>query len=307
MRDHLPSYVLITPARNEAQFIELTIKSVAAQTARPLRWVIVSDGSTDGTDEIVKKWASDHPWIELVRMPERRERDFAGKVHAFNAGYARVGDLDYQVIVSLDADISFEADYFSLLLGKLSADPMLGLVGTPFREVSGQTYDYRFVSIEHVSGACQMFRRECFEAVGGYMPVKGGSIDHIAVITARMKGWKTRTFTEKSCLHHRTMGTAGRSLLKSRFKLGMKDYSIGNHPMWELFRTARQMTEPPVLTGGLALAAGYLWGVVRQVPRPVSPDLIAFHRREQIQRLSRFIRGNRSVVGDNVKPSSYYS
>src|SRR5216684_8428510 len=110
----LPTYVLITPARNEAQFIELTIQSVVAQTIRPLKWVIVSDGSTDGTDEIVKKYASDHPWIELVRMPERRERDFAGKVHAFNAGYARVRDLDYEVIVSLDADISFDADYFSL-------------------------------------------------------------------------------------------------------------------------------------------------------------------------------------------------
>jgi len=158
-----------------------------------------------------------------------------------------------------------------------------------------------------VSGACQVFRRECFEAVGGYVPVKGGSIDLIAVITARMKGWKTRTFPEKSCLHHRAIGTAGRSLLKSRFKYGMKDYSIGNHPMWELFRTARQMALPPVLTGGLALAAGYLWAVVRQVPRPVSAELIAFHRREQIQRLSRFIRGNRSVVGNNVKPSSDYS
>ena len=300
-------YVVITPARNEAQFIELTLRSVTNQTVLPRKWVIVSDGSTDGTDEIVMKYMARHPWIELVRMPERAERHFAGKVHAFNAGYAKVRDTENDIIVSLDADITFEDDYFAFLLEKLSADGALGLVGTPFRELSGETYDYRFVNIEHVSGACQVFRRECFEAVGGYMPVKGGSIDHIAVITARMKGWKTRTFTEKSCLHHRTMGTAGRSLLKSRFKLGMKDYSIGNHPMWEFFRAARQMTQPPVLTGGLALAAGYLWGVVGQVPRPVSPDLISFHRREQMQRLSRFIRGNRSVVDDNVKPSSYYA
>lgn len=300
-------YVVITPARNEARFIELTLKSVTNQTVLPRKWVIVSDGSTDGTDDIVKKYMARHPWIELVRMPERAERHFAGKVHAFNAGYAKVRDTENDSIVSLDADISFEDDYFAFLLEKLSADEALGMVGTPFRELSGETYDYRFVNIEHVSGACQVFRRECFEAIGGYMPVKGGSIDHIAVITARMKGWKTRTFTEKSCLHHRTMGTAGRSLLKSRFKLGMKDYSIGNHPMWEFFRTARQMTLPPVLTGGLALAAGYLWGVVRQVPRPVSPDLIAFHRREQMQRLSRFIHRNRSVVSDNVKSSSYYA
>ena len=202
------SYVIITPARNEARFIELTLQSVIAQTVRPLKWVIISDGSTDGTDEIVKQYASNFSWIELLRMPERRERNFAGKVLAFNAGHGKVKNLDYDVIVSLDADISFESNYFSFLLEKLTAEPALGLVGTPFQETSGQIYDYRFVSIEHVSGACQMFRRECFEAIGGYLPIKGGSIDHVAVITARMKGWKTRTFTEKVCLHHREMGTA---------------------------------------------------------------------------------------------------
>ena len=289
MHDPVLTYVVVTPARNEAKYIELTLKSMLAQSVRPLKWVIVSDGSTDGTDEIVTQSASNTPWIELIRMPERRERDFAGKVHAFNAGYARMAGLKSDVIVSLDADISFEPDYFSLLLGKMASDPELGLVGTPFQD-SGQTYDYRFVSIEHVSGACQVFRRECFQDIGGYLPVKGGSIDHIAVITARMKGWKTRTFTEKTCLHHRTMGTAGRSLLRSRFKLGEKDYSIGNHPIWELLRTVRQMSMPPLLVGGLALGAGYLWALVRQVPRPVSRDLLAFHQREQMQRLNRFVR-----------------
>lgn len=298
-------YVLITPARNEAAFIEQTIGSVIAQTVRPAKWVIVSDGSSDGTDNIVSKYAAENPWIELIRMPERRERHFAGKVYAFEAGYARVRGMKYDVIVSLDADISFEPDYFALLLEKLSSDPRLGVVGTPFQESSGQVYDYRFVSVEHVSGACQVFRRECFEQIGGYLPVKGGSIDHIAVITARMKGWRTRTFAERTCLHHRTMGTAERSLLKSRFKLGVKDYSLGNHPVWELFRTVRQMSLPPIFIGGLALGAGYLWASIHQVPRPVSPELVAFHRREQMQRLSRFIRRNRSVVIEDVKPSSH--
>src|SRR5271166_5699577 len=108
----LPTYVLITAARNEAQFIELTIKSVVSQTVRPRKWVIVSDGSTDGTDDIVSKYAAEYPWIELVRMPERRERHFAGKVHAFSAGYAKVRDLDYDVIGNLDADITFDEGYF---------------------------------------------------------------------------------------------------------------------------------------------------------------------------------------------------
>lgn len=284
----LPSYVLISPARNESDFIELTLKSMVAQTVRPLKWVIVSDGSTDGTDDIVSRYVAQYPWIELVRMPERAERNFAGKVHAFNAGYEKVKDLSFEIVASLDADLSFDPDYFSFLLGKLVADPTLGLVGTPFQELSGQSYDYRFVSIEHVSGACQMFRRKCFEDIGGYLPVKGGSIDHIAVITARMKGWKTRTFPEKCCLHHRAMGTAQRSVLKSRFKMGIKDYSVGNHPLWEIFRTVRQMTCPPLGLGGLALGAGYFWAMLRRMQRPVSRELVSFHRREEMHRLKKF-------------------
>jgi biofilm PGA synthesis N-glycosyltransferase PgaC len=241
----LPIYVVITPARNEARSIEMTINSMVAQTVRPLRWVIVSDGSTDGTDDIVKRYAEKHTWIELVRMPERSERHFAGKVLAFNAGRAQVANLPWELIASLDGDITFEPGYFAFLLQRIAENPELGLVGTPFREISGETYDYRFVNIEHVSGACQVFRRECFEAIGGYVAVKGGSIDNIAVIMARMKGWKTRTFPEMSCLHHREMGTAQRGPISARFKFGAKDYAIGNHPVWEVSRSLYQMTRKP--------------------------------------------------------------
>ena len=293
MSGPLPKYVVISPARNESAFIEETIKSVIAQTVLPLKWVIVSDGSTDGTDEIVKKYLPDHPWMELVRMPERQERHFSGKVHAFNAGYSAVKGLAYDVVVSLDADITFDPEYFSFLLGKLAADPQLGLVGTPFDD-AGQVYDYRFVSIEHVSGACQVFRRECFEAIGGYVPVKGGSIDHIAVISARMKHWKTRTFTERRCFHHRALGTAQAGALRARFKYGVKDYVIGNHPLWEVFRAAYQMLQRPYILGGIAIAAGYVWAFVRREERPVSPEFIAFHRHEQMLRLKKFFTGSRA-------------
>lgn len=271
--------------------LSMTIKSVVEQTVRPLKWIIVSDGSSDGTDAIVSKYSAEYPWIELLRTPERRERHFAGKVHAFNAGLASLRDLNYEVIGSLDADISFEPDYFSFLLEKLGADPRLGLTGTPFKDTLEGSYDYRFVSIEHVSGACQMFRRECFSAIGGYVPVEGGSIDHIAVITARMKGWKTRTFTDKVCLHHRAIGTAQHGTLASKFKYGAKDYRMGNHPAWELFRAAYQMTKRPFVVGGLALFSGYLSALFKQGERPVSAELVAFHRREQMRRLKRLLTG----------------
>lgn len=299
----LPSYVLITPARNEAAFIELTIKSVVNQTVRPTRWIIVSDGSADGTDEIVTRYLADNPWMELVRMPERRERNFAGKVRAFDAGYDRVKGIPYEVIGSLDGDLSFDNEYFAFLLGKLGENPALGLVGTPFQDGPNRTYDYRFVSTEHVSGACQLFRRKCFEDIGGYKPVEGGGIDHIAVLTARMKGWRTRTFTEKISLHHRPMGTAERGTMKARFKTGSQDYALGGHPLWELFRTCYQMSKRPFVIGGLTLLAGYVWAFATRAERPISPELVKFRRTEQIQRLRNFLSGRGSSANSHAAVS----
>jgi len=291
----LPSYVLVTPARNEAAYIEKTIRSVIAQTVLPLKWVIVSDGSTDGTDEIVRKFASKHAWIELLTLPERAERNFAGKVAAFNAGQVRLAGLDYDAIGNLDADVSFDEQYFSFLLQKLADDPKLGLVGTPYTDPLNQPYDYRFVSIEHVTGPCQLFRRECFEAIGGYMPVKRGAIDRIADIATRMRGWKTRTFTEKMYWHYRHTGTAQESLLVSMFRDGGKDYSVGTSPVWQMCRTAYQMTKKPLFVGGLMLGFGYFWSLIRRVERPVSREFVEFCRQEQMRRLKALV-SDRTLV-----------
>ncbi len=293
MPDSLPSYVLVTPARNEAAFIEKTIESVVAQTVLPVKWVIVSDGSTDGTDDVVRKFAAKYSWIELVTLPDRTKRDFVGKVSAFNAGQAKLTELEYEVIGNLDADVSFDEEYFFFLLRKLAENPALGLVGTPYKDPLNDLYDYRYVSVDHVTGPCQLFRRECWEAIGGYLPVKGGAIDRIADISARMKGWQTRTFTEKVYLHHRATGTSQQSVLISKFKDGAKDYSVGTSPVWELFRTAYQMTKRPLILGGLMTGAGFVWSFLRRVERPVSRELVEFCRREQMQRLKALVSGRK--------------
>lgn len=282
-------YVLITPARNEAQFIEQVINSLITQTIRPAKWVIVSDGSTDGTDEIVKRYIQIESWIELVRMPERRERHFAGKVHCFNAGYQRLAGVTYDVIGNLDADITFEPDYVEFLLTKFADDWRLGVAGTPFVE-GAESYDYRFTSRHHVSGACQLFRRDCFEDIGGYQAIQGGGIDWVAVTTARMKGWKTRTFTERVCRHLRAMGTASSGKLGAWYNLGKQDYYLGGHLLWQVFRSCLQMRSKPYVLGGVALLAGFIWGVVTRANRPIGHDLIAFHQREQMQRLRDMFR-----------------
>jgi glycosyltransferase involved in cell wall biosynthesis len=285
------SYVLITPARNEAQFIELTLQSVVSQTVLPLRWVIVSDGSTDGTDDIVKKYMVNKPWIELLRMPERQGRHFAAKVHAFNAGYARVANLQYDIIGNLDADVSFDELYFECLLQKFAENARLGVAGTPFKEGSFQ-YDYRFTSIEHVSGQCQLFRRACFEEIGGYTPRKIGGIDLVAVTTARMKGWKTRTFVEKPYVHHRRMGTATANKLVAPFKVGRADYLLGSHPLWELARSVYQTTRPPFLIGGCLRLAGFFWSMMSDGEKQVPPEFIEFRRKEQMDRLRKVVTRN---------------
>jgi len=287
MQDPVPGYVLITPARNEVAYIENTIRSVIAQTLSPLRWVIVSDGSTDGTDEVVKKYAAQHDWIELLRRPERLERHFAGKVDAFNAGYSRVKDLKYEIIGNLDADISFDKDYLAFLVRKFTENPRLGVGGTPFREAN-TTGDYRF-SIEDVQGACQMFRRECFEAIGGYRRLTSGGIDLVAALSARANGWQTRIFTEKVCLHHRKSGSALRTGIREKLHRGRMDYLLGSHPLWEILRSLYQMRNKPYVVGGGLVLSAYFWTMLRRVEKAIPAELVTLRRRDQVRRMKRLL------------------
>lgn len=286
------AYVLITPARNEEAHIERTARSVVGQTIRPLRWVIVSDGSTDRTDEIVKQYAATHDWIELLRMPERKERNFAGKVQAFDAGLARVRHLPYQIIGNLDADVAFEPDYVEYLLGKFAQYARLGVAGTNQREESWQErprYDYRFTSVEEVPGPFQLFRRECFESFGGYKSSRHGGVDLLANLLARMHGWQTRVYTGRLLIHQRKQGAANAHPLLVEFYNGRKDYMFGGHPLWEVFRAAYNLTKKPYVLGGCLLFIGYSSALVTGVEWIFPADVVRFRRKEQMSRLRAFI------------------
>jgi len=278
-------FVIVTPARNEAAFIQGTIESVIGQTCLPLKWVIVDDGSTDNTLEIIKRFTKQHPWIEVVQASAFRERSFAAKVGAFNLGYERVKQLNYAVLVNIDADVSFEADYCEFILNKFKEDADLGVAGTIFQEDGYSSDRNSFEGQRHVPGGCQFFRKQCFEDVGGFIANPAGGVDWIAVTTARMLGWKTKSFREKSFFHHRRLGTAERSLLSSLYSYGSKDYYLGGHPLWEVCRVAHRMTQRPYLVGGLALGLGYGSATIRRVKRPVSRELMVFHRKEQMLKL----------------------
>ncbi len=283
------SFIIITPAYNEEQHIEKTLNSMLFQTVLPMKWLIVSDGSTDRTDEIIAHFSSKYQWIEFLRLSEHKDRNFASKVNCFNAAFHIVKNLEYDIIGNLDADISFDNDYFEFLLNKFKGNPSLGVAGTPFIENSSQFYNYNFTNIEHVSGACQLFRKQCFEEIGGYVPIKSGGIDWIAVTTARMKGWKTQTFIEKTCVHHRPIGGSNNNVLKMKFRYGQKDYLLGGHPLWQLFRSVYQMKFKPYIIGGLLIFLGYAWSALIGDKRTINKELMTFNRSEQARRLKRFL------------------
>jgi len=278
-------YVLITPARNEGQFIRNTIESVAGQSLLPEKWVIVNDGSTDDTGEIATECAKGFDWIEVVNLPARQERNFAAKVFAFKAGQQRLAGIDYKVIGNVDADVTFERDHFEFLMSKFQEDPDLGVAGTIFREPGYCSETDSFEGQNYVSGQCQIFRRECFEMIGGYTPSKPGGIDWMAVTTARMMGWKTRSFRERCFYHHRVLGTANHNKIGKSFTYGKKDYYMGGHPMWEVFRCTYQLRKRPFIVGGVMLFAGYFSALLAGEERVVPEELMRFHRREQMMKL----------------------
>lgn len=281
----LPKLALVTPARNEAAYLEFTLRSVIQQTVRPVVWVIVSDGSTDATPDVVRRYASHEPWIKLIALPPRTERHFGAKVRAFEKGLLLARETEFDVIGSLDADISFDdPDYFSFLLEKMAQDPTLGVVGTPFTE-EGQTYDFRFTNSNHVSGACQLFRKACFEQIGGYKPLEVGCVDLVAVTSARMRGWKTRSFFEKHTVHHKKSQCFDHMTWSQIFRSGYVDYLIGADPVWHTLRSLNQMRYRPFLLRGSALLLGFYSAFFRRAQKPVTEEFVRFRRNEQRRRL----------------------
>jgi len=279
------SYVLITAARNEEAHIEETIKSVTAQVILPQRWVIISDGSEDRTDAIVQRYAARHDFIKLLRLEPDGTRTFARKVYALQAGARLLRNVEYGFVGILDADVSFPTDYYEKILRRCEANPKLGIAGGTILDKRGDGFYRPYASLGSVAGAIQMFRRQCYEDIGGYLPLKGGGIDAAAEVMARMHGWEVRSFSDIEVLHHRPTGTEGKSIYRARFFCGSEEYLLGYHPLFLAAKCLHRVWERPYLIGGLLRLCGYCWSWWQRKDRMVSPEFVRYLRREQIRRI----------------------
>jgi biofilm PGA synthesis N-glycosyltransferase PgaC len=277
----LCGYVLVTAAYNEEAYIEKTIQSVIAQTVLPLQWVIVSDGSTDRTDEIVLRYAARHPFIQLVRVQEKHTRNFSAQVHAINLGRRCLQSLPYRFIANLDSDVSFSPEYYAHLIEKFDQDPNLGLAGGYIFEEHSGKFESRSANRDYsVAHAVQMFRRECIETIGGYQALPYGGSDWHAQVVARMHGWGVKAFQDLLVFHHRPTGTADR-ILRHAFRQGRMDYSLGVYPLFEVLKMVRRFPSKPYVVGALVRLGGFLWCYCVQEKRTVSEEFIRSIRKEQ--------------------------
>ncbi len=281
----MQDYVLITAARNEENYIEKTIQSVASQTRLPLAWVIVDDDSQDHTWKIIQHYAQRHSFIKPYRLQRTGEWSFKSKAGAINYGYTCLDGLQYGYIGIVDADVTFESDYYQKMIERFHANDTLGIVGGMIWEMRGGKFVQLHYNQNSVSGAIQLFRRDCYEAIGGYIPSKRGGIDAIAEIMARMHGWKIKSFPDQKVYHHRVIGTTRTNLFKTSFIYGRRDYVMGNHPLFMFLKSIHRFAGKPYIIGGILMMLGYSYSSWIKEEKPVEQSVVDFLRREQVCRI----------------------
>lgn len=278
-------YILITAAHNEQDFIEKTILSVINQLHKPTEWIIVSDGSTDTTEFIVSKYASENSFIKLLLNNRKEGRDFASKVYAINIGLKNIQTSDYDYLGILDADVSFDKDYYSLLIEEFKKNPKLGIAGGNYFDIINGKNVPVHLSPNSVRGATQFIRRKCFDHIGALLPMKYGGEDAAACFSARMYGWETKSFPDMLVLHHRPTGFAGKNLLKTRLRDGYVEYNLGYHPLFQFVKCVKRVTQNPYFIGSFIRFIGFWIARFKFENQNVPTELRIFIRKEQAFRL----------------------
>jgi glycosyltransferase involved in cell wall biosynthesis len=280
------NYAIVTPVRDEARYIEKTIVSVAGQTVLPSQWVIVDDGSTDGTSDILDAHAARFDWIRVIHRGNRGFRAAGGGVvEAFYEGYSSLADADWDFIVKLDGDLSFAPDYFEQCFREFESDEKLGIGGgTVCRLEHGELkVDSVGDPPFHVRGANKIYRRQCWEMISPLVRAPGW--DTIDEVKANLLGWDTRTFSELNLVQHKPTGGADGNW-RNWFKNGRANYITGYHPLFMLAKSVkRTFLNRPFFVESIALMAGFFSGYINGIPQAPDDQAIRYLRQQQVRRL----------------------
>ena len=285
----LPSYSVVSPVRDEAEYLDVTAASIVSQTHRPLRWVIVDDGSTDDTRSIAEKWASEHPWITVISTEAGHERARGAPIVAAFARGLQELDERPQIVVKLDGDLFLPAHYFEWVASVFARDPRAGVVGgTVWMPENGRwRLDYGKTS-HNVHGVAKAYRYDCLDDIGGLQESMGW--DGIDEYAARARSWHVHALGELSILHYKPRGSKQRPL-RARWEEGRGNAFMGYRWQFMLLRAGyRAAVERPRVLGGLALLAAYADARLRRLPRVDDPGAISELRREQGQRMRSLLR-----------------
>ena len=279
----MTQYVIVTPVRDEEKHLEATIASVCAQTIRPAEWMIVNDGSTDRTGEIIDRAAAQSPWIRGVHRSNRGYRKSGGGVvDAFYDGYNALRCEDWEFIVKLDGDLSFSPDYFMSCFEHFREEPQLGIGGGDIYHQFGQELKLQVNPKFHVRGATKIYRRACWEAIGGLWRAPGW--DTIDEVKANMLGWKTYSFEELHLIHHRFTGSAD-GLVRDCVKHGVVCYICGYHPLFIIASCFLRLARKPFIVGSFAIAYGFLKCHFTDTKQVDDSKLVNYLRAQQLKRL----------------------
>jgi len=278
--------VVISPVRDEAGFVRHTLDSMLAQTLRPQEWLFVDDGSRDDTRAIIESYAAEHPWIHVVSRSDRGYRKVgSGVIAAFDDGFSQLRSSDYAYIAKLDGDMSFPPRYLEVMMERLQGDPMLAAVsGKVFRPENGGFVEESIID-EMVAGQFKLYKRHCFEAIGGFTQTI--LWDGIDIHRCRMRGYTTLSFhhPDAQLIHHRLMGSSDRNVYQGRIRLGRGLWFMGYHPLYLIAAGTFRMHERPVLIGGAIIIAAYFYAGLRREPRFDDTAFIESLQRWQLKRL----------------------
>ncbi|KIC41656.1 glycosyl transferase family 2 [Ruegeria sp. ANG-R] len=301
------SYVLISPCRNEAEYMRRTLDSVVAQTVQPARWIIVDDGSTDATPQILAEYAAEHDWITIVPKADRGHRAVGpGVIEAFYVGYETITPSDHNYLCKLDLDLELPHGYFESLMERMEADPRIASCSGKayFEDASGQMVSEN-ISDDMSLGMTKFYRVAAFEALGGF--VREVMWDGIDCHKARMLGWKAVSWDvpELRFNHLRAMGSSQTGIYAGRRRHGFGQYYMGTGPLFLLASAVNKMRQKPYVLGGLAIVQGYFGAMFRGVEQHGDVELRRFI--QSYQRRALLVGKARAVAEIEMDRASKWS